>query len=355
MPQARLRRNRLRFVQSDPLAHVAVCSFARGPRQCNNIPMRKTHISALTLLTAGLLLTGHAAAQQTPAATTQQSPAATPAPATKKPTTSTAKKPAAPLTLTTPKDKASYAIGMNIGKQMHQQSIDVDPAILLRGLKDGIAGGKTLMTDEEAKAALMALQQEVKKKQEEIAKAQGETNKKEGDAFLAQNKAKEGIVTTPSGLQYKILQEGTGPKPKPTDTVVCNYRGTLLNGKEFDSSYKRGQPATFPVTQVIKGWTEALQLMPVGSKWQLFLPPDLAYGERSAGPDITPNSTLVFEVELMSIKPPAEKPVPKPALEQPGGKPVVNPVDKPADAPAAKPADKPSTPQPQSSTAKPQE
>ncbi len=317
--------------------------------------MRKTHIYVLTLLAAGLFLAGHAAAQQTPAATTQQAPAATPAPATKaqtapaakKPaTTSTAKKPAAPLTLTTPKDKASYAIGMNIGKQMHQQSVDVDPDILLRGLKDGIAGGKTLMTDEEAKTALTALQAEVRKKQEEVAKAQGEANKKEGDAFLVENKTKEGVVTTPSGLQYKILQEGTGPKPKPTDTVVCNYRGTLLNGKEFDSSYKRGQPATFPVTQVIKGWTEALQLMPVGSKWQLFLPPDLAYGERSAGPDITPNSTLVFEVELVSIKPPAEKPAPpKPALEQPGGKPVVNPTtDKPADAPAAKPADQPNLP-----------
>jgi len=318
--------------------------------------MRKIHLPAFTLLTAGLLLTGHAAAQQTPASTTQQSPAATtPTPATKaqttpaakKPaTTSTAKKPAAPLTLTTPKDKASYAIGMNIGKGMHQQSVDVDTAILLRGLKDGLAGGKTLMTDQEAQAALMALQTEVRKKQEEAAKAQGEVNKKQGDAFLAANKAKEGVVTLPSGLQYKILQEGSGPKPTATDTVVCNYRGTLLNGKEFDSSYKRGQPATFPVGQVIKGWTEALQLMPVGSKWQLVLPPNLAYGERSAGPDITPNSTLVFEVELMSIKPPAEKPAEKPALEQPGGKPVVNPVDKPADNPAAKPDEKPNTPPP---------
>ncbi len=187
--------------------------------------MRKLHFSAFSLLTAGLLLSGHAAAQQTPAAPTQQTPAATPAPATKaqttpaakKPaTTSTAKKPAAPLVLTTPKDKASYAIGMNIGKGMHQQSVDVDPAILLRGLKDGLAGGKTLMTDDEAKAALTALQAEVRKKQEEIAKAQGEANKKEGDAFLAENKAKDGVVTTPSGLQYKILQQGTGPSPPRT-------------------------------------------------------------------------------------------------------------------------------------------
>jgi FKBP-type peptidyl-prolyl cis-trans isomerase FklB len=131
----------------------------------------------------------------------------------------------------------------------------------------------------------------------------GDANKKEGDAFLAANKTKEGVVTLPSGLQYKILQEGTGPKPTASDTVVCNYRGTLLNGTEFDSSYKRGQPATFAVGQVIHGWTEALQLMTVGSKWQLFIPPDLAYGPRGAGNDIGPNATLVFEVELVSIQP----------------------------------------------------
>jgi FKBP-type peptidyl-prolyl cis-trans isomerase len=310
--------------------------------------MTKSHFSALTLLAAGIFFTGHAAAQQTPASTTQPSPAASPTPAAKTQAPPAAKKPAttpvaktpAPLTLTTPKDKASYAIGMNIGKGMHQQSVDVDPAILMRGLTDGLSGGKTLMTDEEAKSALMALQAEVRKKQEEIAKAQGEVNKKEGAAFLAENKTKEGVVTLPSGLQYKILQQGTGPKPTAKDIVVCNYRGTLLNGKEFDSSYKRGQPATFPLGQVIKGWTEALQLMPVGSKWQLFVPAELAYGERNMGPDITPYSTLIFEVELVSIKPP-EKPAEKPAAQ-----PAANPGDKPAANPAAKPADKPSTPEP---------
>ena len=130
----------------------------------------------------------------------------------------------------------------------------------------------------------------------------GDANKKEGEAFLAANKGKDGVVTLPSGLQYKILTAGTGPKPTASDSVVCNYRGTLINGTEFDSSYKRGQPATFPVTGVIKGWTEALQLMPVGSKWQLFIPSDLAYGERGAGADIGPNSTLIFEVELLSIE-----------------------------------------------------
>ena len=130
----------------------------------------------------------------------------------------------------------------------------------------------------------------------------GGANKQAGDAFLAANKSKESVVTLPSGLQYKILTEGTGPKPTASDSVVCNYRGTLIDGKEFDSSYQRGQPATFPVGQVIKGWTEALQLMPVGSKWQLFIPSELAYGSRGAGADIGPNSTLIFEVELISIK-----------------------------------------------------
>ena len=217
------------------------------------------------------------------------------------------------LTLKTQKDKASYAIGLNIGKSMHKDSVDVDPNILLRGMKDGLAGAKPLLTDEEAKAAMVALQADLRKKGEEKMLVQGEANKKQGDAFLAENKTKDGVVTLPSGLQYKILKEGTGPKPTTTDTVVCNYKGTLLDNTEFDSSYKRGQPATFPVSGVIKGWTEALQLMPVGSKWQLFVPADLAYGARGGpGGGIGPNATLVFEVELMSIQPKAEVQTPKP-------------------------------------------
>ena len=190
---------------------------------------------------------------------------------------------------------------MKMGENLHKQSVPVDPAILARGLKDGLTGGKTLLTDEEAQAAITAVQNDLRKQQQEKMQEAAAANKKEVDAFLSANKGKEGVVTLPSGLQYKILKEGTGPKPTASDSVVCNYRGTLINGTEFDSSYKRGQPATFPVSGVIKGWTEALQLMPVESKWQLFVPSDLAYGE-SGRPGIEPNSTLIFEVELLSIQ-----------------------------------------------------
>jgi len=270
-------------------------------------------------MVAGVMLLESARAQQTPAAATPQSPAAKPqtAPAAKSsqaPAAGAQKAPAAkpgqpvkprsqsPLALKTDKDKVSYALGMNLGTNLHRDSIDIDTAVFLRALKDTLAGGKTLLTESETRAALMQLQTAVRAKQMEKMKLAGEANKKEGDSFLAANKTKEGVVTLPSGLEYKILAEGTGPKPAATDTVVCNYRGTLVNGAEFDSSYKRGQPATFPVSGVIKGWTEALQLMPVGSKWQLFLPAELAYGERGPSPEIGPNSTLVFEVELLSIQ-----------------------------------------------------
>jgi FKBP-type peptidyl-prolyl cis-trans isomerase len=215
--------------------------------------------------------------------------------------------------LKTAKDKASYAIGVSMAKGMKAQGVDIDPAILARGLKDGLAG-KSQLTDEEAQAALTDLQKSVHAQQEAKAKVAADENKKEGDAFLAANKAQSGVVTLPSGLQYKVLNAGSGPRPTAVDSVVCQYKGTLLNGKEFDSSYKRGQPATFPVGQVIPGWTEALQLMPVGSKWQLWVPSNLAYGARAAGPDIGPNSTLVFEVELVSIAP-----KPEPKTEQPKG------------------------------------
>ena len=202
-----------------------------------------------------------------------------------------------------------------MGENLHKQSVPVDPAILARGLKDSLAGGKTLLTDEEAQAAIKEVQNDMQKKQQEKMQAAGAANKKEGETFLAANKGKDGVVTLPSGLQYKILKEGTGAKPAATDSVVCNYQGKLINGTEFDSSYKRGQPATFPVNGVIKGWTEALQLMPVGSKWQLFIPPDLAYGDRGAGADIGPDATLIFEVELLSIEDKSKEKAPEPAKD----------------------------------------
>jgi len=230
-------------------------------------------------------------------------------PAAKKPATAgTAKtagaKPAAaaPLSLNTKKEKVSYAIGADLGGKLKSSSIDVDPNILTRALKDSLTGAKSAMSDDEVRATLTDLTKDLQQKQVALNKEKADKNKKDGDAFLAANKTKEGVVALPSGLQYKILKAGTGSKPTAADTVVCNYKGTLIDGKEFDSSYKRGQPATFPVGGVIKGWTEALQLMPVGSTWQLFIPADLAYGDRQAGPDITPGSTLVFEVELMSIQ-----------------------------------------------------
>jgi len=193
-------------------------------------------------------------------------------------------------------------IGTQVGGSLKKQSVDVDWNLASEGLKDAMSGGKTRLTQEEAKAVLDEVQADVRKQQQEKMQQAAATNKAEGEKFLAANKAKEGVITLPSGLQYKILKAGDGPKPTANDQVVCNYRGTLINGTEFDSSYKRGQPATFGVGQVIKGWTEALQLMPVGSKWQLFIPSSLAYGER---PDprsgIEPNATLIFEVELLSI------------------------------------------------------
>jgi len=163
-----------------------------------------------------------------------------------------------------------------------------------------------LMTEEQMKETMTAYSKSMMEEHTKKAKESGAKNSAEGDKFLAENKTKEGVKTTPSGLQYKVIKEGSGPTPKETDTVETNYRGTLLSGKEFDSSYKRNQPASFPVNRVIKGWTEALQMMKVGSKYELWIPPALGYGERGAGEDIGPNETLHFEVELLGIKPAAE-------------------------------------------------
>ncbi len=196
------------------------------------------------------------------------------------------------------KDKVSYILGTDIGNNLKKQSISVNPKILAKGIEDALAGAKPLLTDKEIQETMMAFQKEVMAKQAEVAKK----NKTEGEAFLAENKKKEGVKTTASGLQYKVIKPGKGKKPKSSDSVTVNYRGTLIDGTEFDSSYKRGQPATFQVSGVIPGWTEALQLMEEGAKWQLFIPSNLAYGERGAGGVIGPNATLIFEVELISIQ-----------------------------------------------------
>jgi FKBP-type peptidyl-prolyl cis-trans isomerase FklB len=274
--------------------------------------MQKISVITLQVAAIGVLTLGSLRAQDTAPAKAQSAPAPAPAPKTQKTpatkphastgTGATGARTSTPLVLKTQKDKLSYAIGLNIGKSLHKDAVEVDPAIFARGVKDALTGAKALLTDEELKTVLTTLQGELQKRQEETMRQAGEINKKAGDAFLAENKTKPGVVTLPSGLQYKILTEGTGPKPAATDSVVCNYRGTLIDGTEFDSSYKRGQPATFPVNGVIKGWTEAVQLMPVGSKWQLFVPAELAYGNRGAGPTIGPDATLIFEVELLSIQ-----------------------------------------------------
>ena len=221
------------------------------------------------------------------------------------------------------KDKVSYSIGLNIGFNLNRQNVQINPDVLTAGIKDAIAGKPQLTTDQ-VKEVMATFEKDMQQKQ----KAAGEKNASEGTKFLDENKKKEGVKTAASGLQYKVIKDGTGAQPKATDTVTVNYRGTLINGTEFDSSYKRGQPATFPLNGVIKGWTEGLQLMKVGSKYQFFLPPNLAYGERAVGPDIAPNSTLIFEVELLDAKPP-----PTPA-------PPVSPKISPPGPPSPKPSPK---------------
>jgi len=301
--------------------------------------MRKLLLSTLVFAAAAVFSGTAVAGQQS----------STPAPATSKPASAStpksaagpqtagaaktgqgaaaAKKPGAaagaPAPLKTDKDKRSYAIGLNIGAKVANElkagGVDMDSAVLARGIRDSLTGAKHLMTDEEVKTTLTALEAELREKARADYEAMAAANKKQGDDFLAANKGKEGVQTLPSGLQYKVLKAGAGPKPVGTDKVSCNYKGTFLDGKEFDSSEKHGgKPVTFGVSEVIKGWTEALQLMPVGSRWQLFVPSDLAYGPRGAGQEIGPNTALIFEVELVSIEPKAaEKTDPaKPAASE---------------------------------------
>lgn len=199
------------------------------------------------------------------------------------------------LVLKNQKEKVSYSIGLNVGRNLgsdlKKQSIDIDPNMVAKGIQDALSGANPLLSNEEVQETMVAFQKEMSEKQ-----------KQRGEAFLAENKKKEGVKTLASGLQYKVVKAGSGKKPKLNDTVTVHYRGTLIDGTEFDSSFRRGKPATFPVSGVIPGWTEALPLMGEGAKWQLFIPPKLAYGEPGAGGLIGPNATLIFEVELISIQ-----------------------------------------------------
>jgi FKBP-type peptidyl-prolyl cis-trans isomerase FklB len=214
------------------------------------------------------------------------------------------------------KEKVSYSIGMSIGSSLKMQGAEVDVELLARAIKDTLSSNQTLLTQQEMQDTLRAWQTEQRNKRMEQQKVQGEKNKKEGEAFLAENAKKPGVTTLPSGLQYKVLAAGSGKSPGTNDTVKAHYKGTLIDGTEFDSSYTRGQPFVTPVTRVIKGWTEALLKMKVGDKWQLFVPGDLAYGERGMPPKIGPSAVLIFEMELLGIEDP--KPPGQPAAAAPG-------------------------------------
>ncbi len=242
----------------------------------------------LAIIAAILILAGSVAFAQQPGAETKKDPG----PETKK-------------------DKVSYSIGVIVGKDMKTQGIDLNPDVFGRGFRDGLSGTKPAMTDEDMQKAMSEFRTEMAAQKQAEMKKLADENKAKEDAFLAENKTKEGVKTTASGLQYKVLKEGTGKMPTAYDTVVVHYRGSLLDGTEFDSSYKRNEPATLPVSGLIPGWTEALQMMKTGSKWQIWVPSKSAYGEAGAGGVIPPNATLVFEVELISIEQPEGKTPPK--------------------------------------------
>ena len=258
--------------------------------------------TCVALAAMALILCGRAGAQDKPAA-----PAAAPAPAPA----------AAPaMELKSLDAKVSYALGMDIGAYLKELPIELDLTAFLRAIEDRVKGREALMTDQQAAEAKQEFMRKMQTKRDGERKTRGEANKKEGDLFLEQNAKKEGVATTASGLQYQVIKKGEGAPPQPTDRVKVHYRGTLLDGTVFDSSYDRDEPAEFVVNEVIPGWIEGLKLMPVGSKHKLFIPAKLAYGEEGAGEAIGPNAVLIFEVELLGIdKPqePAQKEEPKEA------------------------------------------
>ena len=245
--------------------------------------MKKIYLSTLAIALVGMTMTGCNEDKVAKAADAQEVQAKT-------------------VALSTPQEKLGYAIGLQIGSQLLETKDAMHTESLVLGIKDALESKEPRLSNEEMQAVKMAFQQEVQARAQQEMAGLALKNKAEGDAFLAANKTKEGVVTLPSGLQYKIITAGTGATPTSSDTVVTHYTGTLINGQVFDSSVQRGEPATFPVGGVIAGWTEALQHMKVGGKWQLFIPAELAYGERGAGQMIAPNSTLIFDIELLEIK-----------------------------------------------------
>lgn len=206
-----------------------------------------------------------------------------------------------PLKIQDENDKVNYSLGFQIGGDLKRQGVVLQSELVVKGIQDAIAGTNPLMTPQEMRSILVNLKKRIEKAEREELLKNKDKNLAEGEAFLSENARKEGVQVLSSGLQYRVVQAGTGAAPKATDTVTVNYRGTLINGTEFDSSFKRNKPASFQVDRVIRGWTEALQLMKEGAKWELFIPAKLAYGERGAGTGIPPNSTLIFEVELISV------------------------------------------------------
>jgi FKBP-type peptidyl-prolyl cis-trans isomerase FklB len=233
---------------------------------------------------------------------TTAAPAANPPAAAKTAPANNTTAPAANTTLNSDLDKLSYSIGADLGKNFKKQGIDISPAAMVKGLQDGINGVPLQLTEDQMKEVLGKFQKELIAKRTAELNKKGDENKVKGEAYMAENKAKPGVITLPSGLQYKIIEAGKGAKPGKEDTVTVDYTGTLINGQVFDSSEKTGKPATFKVSQVIPGWTEALQLMPEGSTWEVVIPASLAYGNRSMGGPIGPNETLVFKIHLISVK-----------------------------------------------------
>jgi len=279
--------------------------------------MRKSLILPAALLFAATAVAGAQTAKpaQKPAAQPAK-PAAQPAAAPAQPSGQQAGKPESV------QDRASYVIGYNLGRTLKQNDVNANSDLIVKGLRDGLGGGTGMLTDAEMQSTMQEFQKQVQEQQEAKQKVIGEKNKTEGEAFLAKNKARAGVKTTASGLQYEVQKEGTGPNPKATDTVTVNYKGTLMDGSTFDSSYDRGQPATFVLNQVIPGWTEGVQLMKVGSKYKFYIPSALGYGDKGAGATIGPNAPLIFEVELLSIGEPkaqgAAQPQANPSEKPPG-------------------------------------